>query len=265
MENGNIGNSGLGNTNTKPLRIVPSKKWCFTLNNYTDEDLETLETQFKNDLYIIGKEIGEQGTPHLQGYVEFNKKVRPSEHIKNKRIHWEKTKGNKEQNIEYCTKDNNYVTNIKFKKPLKDPLEGKELYEYQKEILELIKTEPNDRTINWYWEDEGNVGKSALTKHILMNYKAIMVTGKGNDIKHGIAEYILKNEEVDIVIMDFERSLEEYVNYSAIEQIKNGCFFSGKYESNQVLFNSPHIIVFANFKPEKDKLSRDRWNIKRIE
>lgn len=257
------GNHDLGNTKTKS-RIVPSKKWAFTLNNYTNEELEILETLFQDHEYIIGKEVGEQGTPHLQGYVEFKDKKRPSEYVKNKRIHWEKARGNKEQNIEYCKKENNYTTNIKIKRPLKDPLQGKEMYGYQKEVIELIKKEADERTINWYWEPEGNVGKSALTKHILMKHQAIMVTGKGNDIKHGIAEYILKHGEVDVVIMDFERSLEEYVNYSAIEQIKNGCFFSGKYESSQVIFNSPHIIIFANFPPDENKLSRDRWNIKKI-
>jgi hypothetical protein len=30
------------------------------------------------------------------------------------------------------------------------------------------------------------------------------------------------------------------------------------------LFNSPHLIVFSNFYPEKDKLSDDRWKIGEI-
>ena len=44
-----------------------------------------------------------------------------------------------------------------------------------------------------------------------------------------------------------------------MEAIKNGCFFSGKYESGMVRFNSPHILVFANEPPERTKLSQDRW------
>ena len=47
----------------------------FTLNNYTEYD-----KSFLNDLecnYIVyGEEIGEQGTPHLQGFVTFKNSCR---------------------------------------------------------------------------------------------------------------------------------------------------------------------------------------------
>lgn len=95
----------LGNTKTK-TRVNPSKYWCFTLNNYTMEHLEHLEHSLSKDLYIIGKEVGESGTKHLQGYIEFHKRVRPVEHIGIKEIHWERTKGSREDNIRYCSKDN---------------------------------------------------------------------------------------------------------------------------------------------------------------
>jgi len=49
-----------------------------------------------------------------------------------------------------------------------------------------------------------------------------------------------------------------------LESIKNGLFFSGKYESTQVVMNSPHLIIFANEPPDKSKMSADRWHIVRI-
>ena len=97
-----------------------------------------------------------------------------------------------------------------------------------------------------------------------MNYNAIIVSGKGNDILYGITKHIEEHKEIDIVILDFERSVEDYVSYSAIEKIKNGCFYSPKYKGSMVIFNSPHVICFANFLPDKEKLSLDRWNIKEI-
>lgn len=101
---GNIGNNAQGNT--IPARIVPSRYWCFTLNNYTDEEVEQLmDGNFGN--IVFGYEKGENGTPHLQGYIEFEKKTRPSETIKNKRIHWEKRKGSREEAFNYCIKDCN--------------------------------------------------------------------------------------------------------------------------------------------------------------
>ena len=71
--------------NTKISRVVPSKYWCFTLNNYNSKDLETLETSFKNSgvKYVIGEEIGEETkTPHLQGFISSVTKLRPSEKFK---------------------------------------------------------------------------------------------------------------------------------------------------------------------------------------
>jgi len=50
-----------------------------------------------------------------------------------------------------------------------------------------------------------------------------------------------------IVIFNFSRGLEERVNYNAIEAVKDGLIFSGKYESKTKIFNSPHVVIFCNF------------------
>jgi len=105
--------------NTRTLRVIPCKRWCFTLNNYTPKEMETLETLFRTygeDDYLItygfGQEVGENGTRHLQGWIDCKRKIRPKETFKNPRIHWEKTKGTRKQNIQYCSKEGNYHTNI---------------------------------------------------------------------------------------------------------------------------------------------------------
>ena len=57
-----------GNTKPPPKkRCVPSKRWCFTWNNYPSDAMETLETIFKElDIeYLVGREVGE-GTGILQ-------------------------------------------------------------------------------------------------------------------------------------------------------------------------------------------------------
>jgi Putative viral replication protein len=47
------------------------QKFCFTLNNYTEDEFKKIgEYMLKNAVYgIVGREIGELGTPHLQGYI----------------------------------------------------------------------------------------------------------------------------------------------------------------------------------------------------
>jgi hypothetical protein len=84
-------------------------------------------------------------------------------------------------------------------------------------------------------------------------------------MKYGIVKYIEKHGFAPTsVIIDIPRSRLDYVSYTAIEEIKNGCFFSTKYESDMVVFNSPHIICFANAYPETSQMSADRWKIYEI-
>lgn len=85
---------------------------CFTYNNYTPED----ELRIRGAVgmggikYIVyGREVGECGTPHLQGYLQSNQD-------KYKRLmkvigtcHMEKQKGDSKQASDYCKKDGDWV------------------------------------------------------------------------------------------------------------------------------------------------------------
>ena len=56
-----------------------ARRWVFTLNKYMDEDcsclLEELNAK-KCHFAVVGKEVGEGRTPHLQGFAYFKQKVR---------------------------------------------------------------------------------------------------------------------------------------------------------------------------------------------
>ncbi len=67
------------------------------------------------------------------------------------------------------------------------------------------------------------------------------------------------------MILDLPRHNVDYVNYGLLEQLKNGCMFSGKYEGGQFVFPIPHVVVFANQAPDMSKFSLDRWLIKSLE
>lgn len=86
------------------------RNYCFTLNNYTQEDCLTLE-KLKCKYIIYGKETGEEnGTPHLQGFVIWNnaKTFTATQKSLPARCHIEPIKGTPYQNFRYCRKGGDF-------------------------------------------------------------------------------------------------------------------------------------------------------------
>lgn len=252
-------NPKLGNTK----QVSPARKWCFTLNNYTIEDILDIEKVGSSNIYVFGEETAPTtGTKHLQGYIEFKKKCRPKNLFINQNIHWEIAKGTREQNYIYCTKENKFKTNIE----PPETIEYDEPYGWQLNVVEEIKKKPDPRKIYWYWENIGGKGKSSLARYLCIKHGAIILSGKVTDMKYGIVQYHMKHKKYPkIIIIDIPRSIDvDYLSYTGIEEIKNGTFFCPKYESDMVIMNRPHIIIFSNDEPSTEKMSADRWVITNI-
>lgn len=147
------------------------------------------------------------------------------------------------------------------KKAPKDPMIDKTLKDWQTNILNIIKKEPDDRTIYWFWSKEGGVGKTSFCKHLVLKHNAIYVNGKKNDVLFAISKCDPK-----LVVVNIPRCMEDFSKpYSWLEEIKDGLIFNGKYESCSMVFDSPHIIVFANFAPDYSAMSMDRWKVFNID
>lgn len=91
---------------------MAARGWCFTVNNYTVEELLAI-LKIECEYLVVGDEVGEEGTPHLQGYVYFAKRGRRFNGVKSldglARAHIEPAKGTAEQNRTYCTKSGEYM------------------------------------------------------------------------------------------------------------------------------------------------------------
>lgn len=256
-----------GGSNTKSPR---RRRWCFTVNNPEEKEIFLLVEFLAQMDYVFQEEIGESGTRHLQGTFSSKNPIRFSRLKKLiPRAHWEPCRDWK-ASIKYCSDPNKRSgkiwksTNLVLPRPVQDVVKSKGANFIQRYIKSIAQTVPDDRTIYWIYDREGGSGKTALCRHLCLNFGAIMVGGKGNDIKYAIAQHIEKNN-VDIVLINLTRQIEDYVSYDAIEQVKDGIFFSGKYESGQIIMNSPHIFVFANCEPSYEKLTSDRWHVIDVE
>lgn len=242
-------------SNTKS--VLRARYWIFTWNNYDLEWEGKLVQYFKDAKdYNFQEEKGTEGTPHIQGYVEFITPKRFDTLKKlNEKIHWEPSRSKAAK--AYCKKTE--TRNGKLIEKWKPEIT--EFRDWQKNIWDIIHKEPDDRKIYWIYDEKGTKGKTKLCKHICRTYKEwLYCAGKASDMKFAISS-ILQKGELKGCLFDFTRSLENYVSYEGIESIKNGIFFSGKYESGMCLYPTPHVICFANFKPDESALSNDRWVI----
>lgn len=86
-----------------------SKRWCFTINNPTPSEIDSFNNYGEISEYlIVAHEIGESGTPHIQGFVHFKnrktlagiKKLLPMG-----RAHLEVARAKGNEPIDYCKKD----------------------------------------------------------------------------------------------------------------------------------------------------------------
>jgi len=100
-----------------------SRNYCFTLNNFTPNDWDSL-TEYKqvdelpgNLRYLVcGREKGEYETPHIQGFLMFVNARSFTAVVKwfqdllgHSRVHVEAARGSAHEAATYCKKDQDYV------------------------------------------------------------------------------------------------------------------------------------------------------------
>lgn len=104
-----------------PLPMImaghPVKRYCFTLNNYTEEEEKKIKeflTSENCEYAVVGKEVGENGTPHLQGFVNLKKKMRfhPFKKAIGERSHIEQARGTDCDNKKYCSKGGDLLLEV---------------------------------------------------------------------------------------------------------------------------------------------------------
>lgn len=86
-----------------------SRSFVFTVNNFSSERVDIIRKHAEEfaQYCIVGDEVGENGTPHLQGYIYYGtlKSFKwVIERLGEPRAHLESAKGSATQNKAYCSK-----------------------------------------------------------------------------------------------------------------------------------------------------------------
>lgn len=253
-----------GNTKTpgKKPNNNQAYRWCFTLASEGMSQLSQLfhilQENCKKFQFQLerGEEGGEVGYLHWQGVFSLKVKHRMNE-VKNllgyNIMHLEPCQ-NWYASMTYTSKEESRVAGPWNEKTVLVKTIT-ELRPWQIELEKECLTEPDDRSIHWFYDRNGNNGKTVFAKYMAVRHSAtVLSSGKTADLA-----YICDSPR--IVIFNLARSVEDRFNYQALESIKDGMILSAKYESKMKLFNPPHVIVLANWLPDMEALSRDRWRI----
>lgn len=240
-----------------------NRNYCFTLNNWTQKEYDDLLT-WDCKYMVIGQEIGKNGTPHLQGYIEFEKPKRLSTIKKeNERIHWETRKGNAKQASEYCKKEGKWVEKGKMSEQgkrndlieacddIKNGISLKEIalknsttyVKYYKglEKLKNFMIEPRTEPpyIEWRWGEFGT-GKS---RYVWDSYDIDDIYNKDNT-----KWWDGYSGQKVILIDDFDA--KEW-NYRDLLRLLDRYPYQGQTKGGYVNINSPYIYITCEFSPDQ--------------
>lgn len=262
----------------KQRSIPPQRRWIFTWHNYP-EDWETHFSVHRAPEGKLHGYMGERevcpstGTPHIQGWLDFGEglKGRPFSLRLPKQVSFRKMRGSPLANFRYCSKeDDAYIAwgTCCLAKPYEVQIDfSKSKDNWMQRAHNILVAEPHDRHVWWLWEPLGRAGKTLFCKwYVSVNNDCLVLSGNAHDMKNGIVEWRKKKGVAPrSVLVNIPRSKkQEHISWAGLEEIKDMIFYSGKYEGGMVNDKHPHVIFFANWEPEPENLSGDRWRIIRI-
>lgn len=280
------------------------RSYSFTLNNYSEEEVTDIKEKLIpiTKRFILGFEVGDQLTPHIQGCIVFSKRVTFNfvKDVFKGRAHVEKTK-DIDASFTYCKKEGNYFLHgdepkkaslDDFKNDVKNgiidvatlrekhsmcfarysrfcidyindnhPKIEKPIYplrDWQINLNNILKREPDDRTIIFIVDYVGNTGKSWFCHYFSTLHSNVQIMSPG---KRADLSYALKVDTKYIFFDCCRSKQQDFIQYDFLEDLKNGYVFSSKYESMYKRLNKVHVCVMMNEDPDRTKLSKDRYLI----
>ena len=141
-------------------------------------------------------------------------------------------------------------------------------YPWQREVLEMIKGEPDDRTITNIVNPKGGVGKTTLVRYLVWNSLAKVVPTTGSVSQ--MAAFLDRNWGEKVYLLDMPRvklEQEVYINLAQLlESLKNGMLTSTFYGgSTTKMSNPPFVIIFSNQEFPMKFFSEDRIDVKYVD
>lgn len=258
------------------------RAWTFTVNNYAEKD-----TKFFDNIEVkyicYGKEVGDSGTPHLQGFIIFKRGYRLTALKKlHSTAHWEAAKTADAMN--YCMKDGDFtVRDNRSQGKRNDFAEAAAIIKEHKTKRSMLNDPRLYRTMAMHgrWATQMIASRAPATvavPHFRTWQQSLMDLVKtsphprkvhwwwdetGGSGKSFMTNLLVRNHDaflaggkkVDclyaykehlatVIIFDLTRSqMGEFCPYSTMETLKDGRYLSTKYESVMVCRDEPAHLL----------------------
>ena len=270
----------------------PLKFWSLTIakiDNLSVDRMKSILTEF-TDQWIFQKEAGTQ-TGHIHYQCRFI--IDPAQYTETLLTIFE-ARGIVRETVTFLPESNNSISqggltfyvmkdDTRVDGPWYDPsfkprkrvtYEGRDLEcmkdprGFQRHIIDDIKPDADDRTMNWWFNKSGCGGKSKLMKWLRWTTDDVARVGLGSATQ--IKTSIIEKGPHRAYMVDLPRvrgsDERQQELFSALEEIKNGWVESPMYgKSAELLMEPPHIHIFSNELPNLTYASMDRWKIWIIE
>lgn len=240
--------------------------------------LESRLREETDDFVFQAERGGESKRLHYQGFVKMKQRKRCDQLGRLFQddfpgMHFEAcSTAGRDALKKYCMKKETHVAGPWTHRPIEPPkkfrgwvLDKTALYAdiinnprpFQTTLTEMVNGPPDDRTIVWVADHEGNTGKSKWARYMASMHGAEWHTyGKANDIINVVCD----REFSGLYIFNLPRARPKDAAmsdlFSTLEHIKDGYIVNYKYKGAVVERPHPHIVVLANYLPTPEDFGK---------
>lgn len=150
---------------------------------------------------------------------------------------------------------------------VENPMQNMVLWNWQQHVNDMVIVKCVDRRrVTWVVDPTGGIGKSDFVANLTIQdakrFHCVNELAQIKDAAEMVKNALNKGWLGHCMLIDIPRQTETRQGlYQAIECIKNGVVTTVKYSGGTMRWTPGHVVVFANYYPNVDMLSHDRWNV----
>jgi len=139
-----------------------------------------------------------------------------------------------------------------------EPTNEKNLFPYQKD----------GRQITVGYDPKGKNGKTEFVKYMVRKdpkrFFAIQGLGQVRDAMEVIKNALASGWSGETLFITFPRQCADHKIYESLECFIDGFGTTQKYSGTTLEWNARRVVIFTNFMPDLQKMTIDRWDIRKI-